>query len=472
MILPFIFLALSSLHLLWSWLTPIFLAWVFLVLVNSKNRRTAVKTGFWGMSLFFAIFLYWLPLSFYDIYGIFGAVMFIPLWFIEGAFWAILIAVVFNLSRDRSTRLWLLAFGWVLLEWFRHLGMFAFPWGAMGYNLDTLPIIQTADLGGILLLSLLTTVTSAALVEALAARFVPLMVTVALWGSGWIYGLTRELPTGPEHQATLVQGNIDPREKSKDVNHVLLSVDIYNELSQGTGLYIWPETAIYDTHLVAAKPEQLITGMSDLTTLHNRVVARSVNLSTNQQTLTTHDKIRAVPFGEWFPLRDQLDLLYRPIENILGFPLRGWNIGEQALPLEMDGQKFGTYICYESVYGWIARRMVLGGASVLVNVSNDAWFGSGAGLRQHYDMGRIRAIETHRYILRVGNTGITSVIDPLGRTTQQIPILKSGVLKATYQSLDGATIYMLVGDWLVVGICLFGSIWVLVTGSRKKQVLL
>ncbi|GGJ29522.1 apolipoprotein N-acyltransferase [Deinococcus roseus] len=427
---------------------------------------------FWGMSLFFAIYLHWLPISFYGQYGVFGAVMFIPLWFIEGAFWALLAAIVFNLSTDRYTRLWLLAFGWVILEWLRHLGMFAFPWGTLGYTLQNTPLIQAADLGGVLLLSLLTTGTAAALASALEGQFLPLGISVALWASGWVYGLTRTAPTGPLQQATLVQGNIDPRLKAQDVNHTLRSIDIYNNLSTGNGVYIWPETAIYDSHLPEAHPAQLITGMSDLTTIHNRVVAREMDVALNQQRITTHDKIRLVPFGEWYPMREQLDAVYRPIEQQLGVYLGSWKVGETAKPLELAGQKFGTYICYESVYGWIARSMALNGATVLVNVSNDAWFGTGAGLWQHYDMGRVRAIETHRYILRAGNTGVTAVIDPLGRTIEKLPLWETKTLQARYQSLTAATIYMLVGDWLVLGFCLFGSLWVLITGSRKARVLL
>ncbi|GEM48285.1 apolipoprotein N-acyltransferase [Deinococcus cellulosilyticus] len=471
-LLPFIFLALSSLNIIWGFLTPLFLAWVFKVLIDTQTRRAALRRMFWGMSLFFAIFLYWLPISFYGQYGIFGAVIFIPLWFIEGAFWMLMAAVVFNLSRDRYTRLWLLAFGWVLLEWLRHLGMFAFPWGTLGYTLLGTPLIQAADLGGVMLLSLLTTVTAAALVSVLEGQFIPVALTAALWVGGWFYGITRDAPTGTPQQATLVQGNIDPRLKAQDVNHQMRSIDIYNNLSQGTGLFIWPETAIYDHNLEEAQPAQLITGMSDQTTIHNRVVAREVDVASNQTRVTTHDKIRLVPFGEWYPMREQLASVYEPIEKQLGVYLGSWRVGEKAEPLEMEGQKLGTYVCYESVFGWIARRMVLNGADVLVNVSNDAWFGTGAGLRQHYDMGRVRAIETHRYILRAGNTGVTAVIDPLGRTLERLPLWEEGTLKANYQSLTGATIYMLVGDWLVIGICLFGSIWVLFTGSRKARVLL
>lgn len=471
-LLPFILLALSSLQVVWGFLTPIFLAWTFQVLIDARSRRAAVRRGFWGMTVFFGIFLYWLPISFSKLYGPFGAAMFTPLFFIEGAFWALLIAVVFNLSKDRSARLWLLAFGWVVLEWLRHLGMFAFPWGTLGYTLDTLPIIQTADLGGILLLSLLVTVTAAAIVEAVSSKFAPLLVSLSLWAGGWVYGLTRTLPTGPEHQATLVQGNIDPLKKAADVNNTLGTVDIYNRLSQGEGLFIWPETAIKDMDLPLAQPSQLITGVADLSGGHNRVLSREMDSQQTEVKFTTHDKLRLVPFGEWIPWRQELDGLYDWVERQLGIYLISTNQGTTAEPLEINGQKFGTYICYESVYGWMARQMALDGANVLVNVSNDAWFGDGAGLKQHYAMGRVRAIETHRYILRAGNTGITSVIDPLGRTLDRLPIQQEGALKVTYQSLNGTTLYMLLGDWLVLGICLFGSVWVIFTGSRRARGLL
>jgi len=105
---------------------------------------------------------------------------------------------------------------------------------------------------------------------------------------------------------------------------------------------------------------------------------------------------------------------------------------------------YGVYICYDSIFSWVARHEANAGAQVLVNISNDGWY-KGWGVTQHFEMGRVRAIETRRWVLRSVNEGVAAVIDDLGRPVATLD-QGEGVLHARYQLLNGQTVYMKGGD--------------------------
>ena len=111
---------------------------------------------------------------------------------------------------------------------------------------------------------------------------------------------------------------------------------------------------------------------------------------------------------------------------------------------------YGTYICYESAYPQIARAMTRNGAEVLVNISNDAWFGTTFGARQHFELGRMRAVENSRWLLRAGNSGITAAIDPYGRVAAEFPPYQAGFLAAPYSLSTRTTPFNWIGDWILI----------------------
>ena len=106
-----------------------------------------------------------------------------------------------------------------------------------------------------------------------------------------------------------------------------------------------------------------------------------------------------------------------------------------------------TLICYEAIFPDLVRRFVHGGAQVLVNISNDGWYGSSAARYQHLLMARMRAIENHRYLLRATNNGLTAVIRPNGQLAEQIPPDRAGVLQASWSFQTEETFYSRYGDW-------------------------
>ncbi|MFC3862479.1 hypothetical protein ACFOPQ_17085 [Deinococcus antarcticus] len=135
-------LALTAVPHPWSVVTPLPLAALLLWVCTPARPRAAAARLFWGMTTFFGLHLLFLPLSFTALFGAVGALLFLPLFALEGGFYALLALMVTALLPTLPGRLWGLAFGWVLLEWLRHLGPFAFPWGTLGYTLLPTPLIQ------------------------------------------------------------------------------------------------------------------------------------------------------------------------------------------------------------------------------------------------------------------------------------------------------------------------------------------
>jgi apolipoprotein N-acyltransferase len=157
-------------------------------------------------------------------------------------------------------------------------------------------------------------------------------------------------------------------------------------------------------------------------------------------------KRHLVPFGEYFPVprfvRSWLRLMNLPYNDILP--------ATQDQPeIAFGGERAAITICYEDVFG-AEQLQFLPDATLLVNVSNDAWFGDSIAPHQHLQIARVRAAEAGRWLLRSTNTGVTAVIDPRGRVAQQLPQFEPGVLKHTVQGYTGSTPYARTGNWLVL----------------------
>ena len=178
-----------------------------------------------------------------------------------------------------------------------------------------------------------------------------------------------------------------------------------------------------------------------------------------------YDKNRLVPFGEFFPWRGVLGPVY-------AFFFQRFGLGNLAdtVPgrvLEPLGP-YGAYVCYESAFPGVARALVRGGARVLVNLSNDAWFGPSFGGAQHFAMGRIRAVETGRWLLRAGNDGITAAIDPYGRVVARLEPGTAGYLAAPYAFTSGTTPYVRFGDW-ALGVAGALLVWGWARGAARRR---
>ncbi|WP_353542693.1 apolipoprotein N-acyltransferase [Deinococcus xinjiangensis] len=448
----------------WAWLTPLPLAFLHQRLFSGPTSRLAAQRGFAFSLAFFSFHLAWLPLSLGERFG--PVLGFLALLIIPAA--AVTWAAPLLLCRAAFGRLTLLAlpFTWVLLEYLRLMGPLAFGWGAPGYALTNTPLAQLASLGGVPLLTLLVT-GSASLLAALGRHNWPLISTVllALWGGSWWWGRAAPVAS-PERTALLVQGNVNPVEKSRGQAGDLLSryVTLTRQgLTQGrVELVVWPESAILTPPgelsvlpiLEALRIPLLLGAPGDVPGQ-----ARNSAYGVNAGVVGRQDKRVLVPFGEVIPFRSVLGALARPVLQSLGYPEEfGLTPGRKTQVLALGEAAVGVQICYESTFPRLSRDAVEGGANVLAVISNDAWFGRGQGAEQHFQMGRLRAIEARRYLLRAGNDGVSAVIDPWGRVLRRFPRGQQGTYRAPFGLMTGKTPYVRYHDWMVMlsGLALAG----------------
>ena len=423
-----------------GWLAPLPLAF----LLTRFAGRHGAAAAFWAGLGYWGVHLAWLPSSFALMFGPLGVLPFVPLVLVEAALWALLV-------RYFGRRGLALIGGWLLLDFLlAHLGALAFPWGDLGYALTAAPGRMLAALGGMPLLSLTVLLTAWALKEG---RYWVLLLWLVLW--------VAPLPAQPAGSvAVLVQGSINPLAK---VRGAVSPQQVYENLSQEAlrehpeaRLVVWPETAVPRLPADVAGwlgGRDLLAGVA----AYDRGYRNRVVWIHEGAFAGSYDKVMLVPFGESFPWRRELGWLYGFFFNAFGLGnLLDMTPGASIHPLG----PYGAYVCYESVFPQVARTLARLGAELLVNVSNDAWFGPTFGVRQHFEMGRLRAVETGRWLLRAGNDGITASIDPYGRVVAELPRGERGYLLAPYSLRSRNTPYVLWGDvpmlLVALGLAVFG----------------
>src|SRR5256714_7881553 len=164
-------------------------------------------------------------------------------------------------------------------------------------------------------------------------------------------------------------------------------------------------------------------------------------LVSNGKTIGHYDKIRLVPFGEYVPLRKMLFFAQKLVHAVGEF-----EFGTKDTPLPGRFQ-YGPAICYEVVYPQIPRAQVVHGADVLVTITNDAWYDGTSAPRQHLNQARLRAVETDRYLLRAGTTGISAAVNPAGRVAEEMGMGRQGTIYARFEPRVTTTAYVRYGDW-------------------------
>jgi apolipoprotein N-acyltransferase len=470
-------------------------AWLFAV-AREDTSRTAARVAFWGALAFWAVHLFWLPQSFASElgknFGPFAAlgiwVLFPIIWIIEAGAMAGMAWLAHRFTKNYLSTLAALALLMVLLEFIRSLTPIAFPWGGLGYTLIDTPMAQIAQLGGVYLASLMVYIVAAAFAAIGFAQWRWLWIVPIVVGASLAYGLTRPEPSKPTRSVFLVQTNnnsfdnfVGRNRDQADKNYRRLAA-----LAKPNSLAVFPEAAIPLDEVADLNPpvlgpltrakvypffnpprvQRLITGVVDY---RQGKRINSVAAIKNTRLLSTSTKAHLVPFSEFMPWQKELGFIYNPILQLLGM---GGTIGADLVfetrVLELDGVRYGTYVCYDSVFPDVARARAAGGAQVLVNVSNDSWFGDTWGLQQHFLMGRMRAIETNRWVLRSGNTGITAIIDSLGHVRQRLPSQKELTLEGLYGLENTVTPYVRFGDWVIALTAALLGI-VLITSRRSSM---
>jgi apolipoprotein N-acyltransferase len=456
---------------------------LFLMWDRATPRRAAWLAFWFGVGTFLAG-TYWL----YTSVHVFGQA---PIWVAFLLMLGLVAAMgLYHAAVGYASTRWLPARGtlrwmigvpamWLLMEWLRGWVLSGFPWLALGYSQIDSWLAGYAPVGGVYFISLLVLVSAGAVVVLIrgsnSQRIIAGVVALTIWAGGAVLSrVDWAHPVREPVTVSLVQGAISQDLKWQAENREA-TLTLYRALTEkafGSQIIVWPEAALPALehelkdylgqlyHDAQARGSDLIIGILryDFTRDQYRNSIVAVN-----GTLTWYDKRRLVPFGEFFPV----PAFVRKWMRLMSLPYVDMTPGDpEQAPLVAAGEKLGATICYEDAYG-SQQLTVLKEATLLVNVSNDAWFGDSTAPHQHLEIARMRAREASRYMLRATNNGITVIIDPRGAVVQRIAQFQPAVLSATVQPRSGLTPYAKLGNAPVVLLSLVGLALVLVMQRRR-----
>jgi apolipoprotein N-acyltransferase len=231
---------------------------------------------------------------------------------------------------------------------------------------------------------------------------------------------------------------------------------------------VWPESSVpdyYDDGPPAARELQALARESQAALLFGnddreidgrslRVFVGAKLLSPAGELAYRYHKIRLVPFGEYVPMQPLLTLGGRVAAKLVQ-QVADFTPGQSLSLAPVDGHLAGAFICYEAIFPELVRGFADGGADLLVNITNDAWYGRTSAPHQHLAMAAFRAVENGKYLVRAANTGVTAVIDPRGRIVDQTPLFERTVLVRDVPWVPGRTFYARHGDvfaWTCLGL--------------------
>jgi apolipoprotein N-acyltransferase len=446
---------------------------------TARNVRTAALTGWLAGIGYFAVALFWLAEPFLvDIERHGWMAPFAPLLMSAGLslFWALAFGLVRSLTRPGRGRVYALAAAWTIAEFARSTLFTGFPWALFSMGMvDTAAgqmLALVGPFGLVLLVLVLAAVTACHGLRGLASAVVALVAATG-------YGLWRVpediTPRADDFTVRLVQPDADQRQKWDTA----WLETFYRRLldfsaDSAADLIVWPETAVpyilsRDGDILAeiaasAAPVPVALGIRDLRGEPGEedITNSLALLDVSGKVLGRYDKTHLVPFGEYVPFSAQLaGIGLGPLtaENLAGF-----SPGLEAGPIDAPNiPAFLPLICYEAIFPAEIRAR-RNGAEWLLQVTNDAWFGSFSGPQQHLDQARMRAIETGLPLARAANTGISAMIDPFGRVTASIPLNRPGFVDAHVPAALPPTVYARVGDWPVF----FGILLIFILARRRE----
>ena len=354
---------------------------------------------------------------------------------------------------------------YTLLEWFRGWFLSGFPWFALGYSQTDSPLAAFAPVGGVYGVSLLTAASAGAVVVLIVGanrdRVIAAAAAVLIWGAGAaLWNREWTAPVGRPITVAIVQGAI-PQDVKWSVEYRDSTLDLYRDLTLphlGKDIVLWPESALPDMpdqlrdfvsriwSAARAKNTTLITGMLRYGKDENDIRNGLLALDEDAQ---WYDKRRLVPFGEFFPVPSFI----REWMRLQSLPYADITAGEPDQPALRAGvNRIAATICYEDAYG-AEQLEVLKEATLLVNVTNDAWFGDTTAAPQHLQISRMRVMEAQRPLLRAANDGISALIRANGDVEKTLPRFKPDVLTGVVQPRTGLTPYAHVGNWPVILLC-------------------
>ncbi|MBN1654706.1 MAG: apolipoprotein N-acyltransferase [Deltaproteobacteria bacterium] len=339
-------------------------------------------------------------------------------------------------------------------------------------SLYDLPLLlQVVDLGGPILLTAVTIAINGAIYELARAwlsgkaieRALPVTAAVALCltlGYGWYRcrEVDARVATAEKTTVGIVQANMGIFSKSRDVvegHRRHLEQSLHLERSVSPDLIVWPESAfqrairpgqnnVRETVLGSLTTPLLFGGLAIRRVDGKRRVYNTAFMTNSQgDILSTYDKTYLLAFGEFIPFGETFPILYKWSPQTSHF-----TPGDHVRSLPFNRYRITTLICYEDIVpGFVRRAVKQGNPHLLVNITNDSWFGDTNEPWIHLALAKFRAVEHHRYLVRATNSGVSAVIDPLGRTLIKSPVFERATLHARVAMLNTPTLYQQLGDW-------------------------
>ncbi|RLV60129.1 apolipoprotein N-acyltransferase [Parashewanella curva] len=365
---------------------------------------------------------------------------------------------------------------WVLMEWARGWVLTGFPWLWAGYSQTQGPLSPVAAGFGAIGLSLLLVTLAGALAQLFQKRwqaiavYTPLLLVLIVIAPKF----SNVTPTGSNMKVAMIQGNI-PQSTKWQPEMLWPTLLKYMDLSRNNydaDVIIWPEGAIpapeYKVSDFLANANQsanlndsaIVTGIISQTgpqTFYNSLVVLGNTRKKHQANgdYTPHSdneyrKHHLLPIGEFVPFESIL----RPIAPLFDLPMSSFTRGSYVQPdLLALGYHITPAICFEITFPEQVRNNLKANSDVILTVSNDAWFGTSIGPLQHMQIAQMRAIELGKPVLRATNNGVTAVVNPKGKITEQLPQFKTGILRANVPLMKGETLFYKLGQLPVLLLC-------------------
>ena len=466
----------------WSLLAPLFLLPLLFVWLTVSPRDAAAHAFWFGLGMFLTG-TYWIYISVH-IFG--NADLWIALFLMVGLslIMAALIAIagwlVSRLSHGEPLLLLIVApAAWVFIEWLRGWILTGFPWLALGYGQIDTPMAGWAPVLGVYGVSFMLMLSLSAIIAAVLGTGKTRLLATATVVLPWIVGgilsaVDWTEASGKPMRVSIVQAGVS-QDKKWDRSQLRPIMEFYRSSTLSVAdsdVVLWPEVAIpsvddrVEQYLGLVEREARQNGQSVVFGILERSYERSAEgriynsvFIVGGEQRQAYRKRHLVPFGEYFPVPDSV----REWMKMQNLPHSDLSAGEDVQPLLVaaNGARLAVAICYEDAYA-AEQLYALPEATLLINVSNDAWFGDSIAPHQHLEIARMRALEVGRYVVRSTNTGISAFIDARGELLQTGEQFEAELMTADVEQRTGMTPYASTGNWGIIGLCLviLGIFWI------------
>ena len=491
------------------WLAGWFALVPLLMAIKNLSFGEAFRIGFASGLAHFLSLLYWLTYTM-QIYGGLPFYLAIPVLFLLSAYMALYIGLFAGFTTWYTRSFSWQSFAavpvfWVFSEYVRGFLFSGFPWAFLGYSqYNQLHLIQISDIFGVYGVSFLMALANTALFWFLKIKLEkkqsknpvipfkavqPVVVFLIFLAAAWSYGKWQvlsfedKLSKSDIRRVTVVQGNIDQAIKwdpafQSETTKKYINLSISAEKHK-PDLIVWPETAtpfyfLFETPLskmvldtIIRMGTDFLIGSPSFSVDEGSENVKYYNsaylIGSETGVLGKYDKVHLVPFGEYVPFKKWLPFLGKMVDHVGDF-----KSGKQGDTLEWQDQKLGLQICFEIIFPELSRAMAKNGADILVNITNDAWFGKTSAPYQHFSMAVFRAVENRRTLVRSANTGISGFVDPTGKVLAQSSLFEDAVLTQSIPIYRGKSFYTRYGDVFAIACSILTILFALMGLYSRK----